>query len=229
MSDDEEAAPRPRKRIKRHIFKSDAQKISEVKLDVYRSLEPAPASPPHDILAPTSHLHREVEKQRELNTAHDFTQLAHALHPISLTPAQVLHHQEEILGHILGALRVDAVLSADGVLPLLPALARDVGLDFLPALPRITSHLDNLLQNGGEREAELLEHAFTALAGTDEAVCHSPGGELAGSPPHVHPAAVFPLPASAPPCRLSLLFPLPTSQPPMHCGPGFEPSWQRRC
>lgn len=54
----------------------------------------------------------------------------------------------EILGHILEALRIDAVLSADGVLALLPALARDVGPDFLPALPTIITHFVTLFQAG---------------------------------------------------------------------------------
>jgi hypothetical protein len=56
--------------------------------------------------------------------------------------------QEAILGHLLGALRLDALLSADAILALLPALARDLGPDFVPLFPRFLDTLAALLDAG---------------------------------------------------------------------------------
>jgi hypothetical protein len=39
------------------------------------------------------HVQAELVRWRELNTAEDFTRIAHVLHSMSVTPAQVLHHK----------------------------------------------------------------------------------------------------------------------------------------
>eukprot|EP00887_Chlorella_sp_A99_P000887 scaffold5.g887.t1 len=103
-------------------------------------------------------------KWRELCSAQHWLEVAAALHPLSQSLAQLLHHQNEVLDLLLGGLRMDAALSLEPLLELVGVLARDLQEEFLPHLPRVAAALADLVDEGLDREPELLGHVFTCLS-----------------------------------------------------------------
>lgn len=101
---------------------------------------------------------------REINTAKHFLELADRLEPLLRTLPQLLHHIAHILQHIHDALTIDAALSLDAILMLLPAVARDLQQDFLPWLGPTVSRLHTLLDAGADADAELLGAVVRCLS-----------------------------------------------------------------
>ncbi|BDA46529.1 probable small subunit processome component 20 homolog at N-terminal half [Coccomyxa sp. Obi] len=158
--DFDDVAEAPRKRQRRHTFKIFAQRVAEVDVDVYRRApvrsEPLPGA--------TSFFQEELQKMRELHTTSDFLQAAAALNPLVQTLPQLVHHKDAVVEILLGAVRMDAALSLEPILALLSVLARDLLDDFVPYVPRVINALTNLVEQGADREPELLQHVFGCLS-----------------------------------------------------------------
>ncbi|KAK9818396.1 hypothetical protein WJX72_012002 [[Myrmecia] bisecta] len=151
----------PPKRQKRFTFKTFAQRVSEVDVDVYRRLATVRAEP---LPGSSSFLQEELTKWRELNSAADFLDVARSVNPLVQTLPQLLHHKDQVADILLRSLHIGALLSLDAILALLAALSRDLQADFVPYVPRVATSLADLIEEGGDRQPELLEHVFTCLS-----------------------------------------------------------------
>ncbi|KAL4434124.1 hypothetical protein ABPG75_000565 [Micractinium tetrahymenae] len=160
-SDRELEAPKP-KRQKRFKFQTFEQRVQNVEVDVYRSLGPKRAEP---LPGCTSFFQEGLAKWRELCSAAHWLDAAAELAPLSQSLAQLLHHRDEIVGGVLlPRLRMEAALSLEPLLELIGTLARDLQQDYLPVLDAVLAALADLVDEGLDREPELLQHLFACLS-----------------------------------------------------------------
>ncbi|KAL5708838.1 hypothetical protein ACHQM5_019594 [Ranunculus cassubicifolius] len=141
---------------KRFSYKSFSQRIEDINLGetVFRSLDPQKAQPSDD----SSFFRDCLIEWRELNTAEDFISFYEEMMPLP----QIILEQKKIMKKLLDRLRVTARLSLEPILRLIAALSRDLLKDFLPFLNEITIALVKLLQDGAEREPEVVEQIFSS-------------------------------------------------------------------
>ncbi|GMH20278.1 hypothetical protein Nepgr_022119 [Nepenthes gracilis] len=148
----------PGRRNRRFVFKTFSQRIQDIEVDVFRSLEPMKSEP-----SPGSSFFLDCLIQwRELNTAEDFISFYEEMMPFVQTLPLVLLHKELIISKLLSRLQMEGRLSLEPILRLIAELSRDLLEDFLPFLPRISESLLALLQNGAERQPEIIEQIFTS-------------------------------------------------------------------
>ncbi|GAB2249577.1 hypothetical protein Droror1_Dr00012936 [Drosera rotundifolia] len=154
----------PGRRNRRFIFKTFAQRIGDIEIDVFRSLQPVKAEPSTG----SSFFLDCLDQWRELNTAKDFISFYNEVKPLVHTLPMIMLHQEFILSKLLSRLHMVAHLSLEPILRLIAELSRD--LDFLPDTPvscfrflgRICESLLCLLKEGADREPEIIEQIFTS-------------------------------------------------------------------
>ncbi|CAL9093376.1 unnamed protein product [Musa textilis] len=143
---------------RRFVFKSFSQRVEEIDINVYRSLDPVKAQPS----AGSSFLRESLVCWRELNTTEDFISFYEKMMPLVQTLPQVILHKEIIMSELLDRLNVKARLSLEPILMLISALSRDLLDEFLPFLQRLINALVDLLRNGGDHDPEILEQVFTS-------------------------------------------------------------------
>lgn len=143
---------------KRFIFKSFAQRVAEVDINVYRSLDPLKSEPSEG----SSFFRDCLVEWRELNTAEGFISFYEEVFPLVQTLPQIILQKELIISKLLARLQMNSRLSLEPILSLVAALSRDIVDDFLPFLPRIVDSLVFLLKSGAEREPEIMEQIFTS-------------------------------------------------------------------
>ncbi|EFJ49017.1 hypothetical protein VOLCADRAFT_104545 [Volvox carteri f. nagariensis] len=146
-------------RQKRFRFKTFAERVSEVEVDVYKRLGPVKSEP-----SSGSWLADGLAHWRELNSAAHFLQAAAEVQPLSQSLPLLLHHKDDIFRILLGSLEPSARLSLPALLDLLSRLARDLQQQFLPLLPKAIRRIVQLLNGGAEREPESLEAIFTCVS-----------------------------------------------------------------
>ncbi|XP_047154008.1 small subunit processome component 20 homolog isoform X2 [Vigna umbellata] len=140
----------------RFVFKSFSERVNEIDINVYRSLEKVKAEPSEG----SSFFRDCLIEWRELNTAEDFISFYEEIMPYTQTLPLVLLHKESLILKLLSRLHIKARLSVDAILSLIAALSRDLLEEFVPLLPRIVESLVSLLENGGEREPDIIEQIF---------------------------------------------------------------------
>ncbi|KAK6941816.1 U3 small nucleolar RNA-associated protein 20, N-terminal [Dillenia turbinata] len=140
---------------RRFTFKRFSQRIEEIEIDVYRSLNAEASEPSRGSFFLDS-----LIEWRELNTAEDFISLYEEMMPVVQTLPLVLLQKEFIISKLLSRLQMKARLSLEPILRLIAALSRDLTKDFLPFLQRIADSLVSLLKSGADREPEVLEQIF---------------------------------------------------------------------
>ncbi|CAI9762194.1 unnamed protein product [Fraxinus pennsylvanica] len=113
---------------RRFIFKSFSQRIEEIDIDVYRSLDPLKAEPSEG----SSFFRDCIIEYRELNTAEDFISFYEEMFPLVQTLPQIILQKELILSHLLSRLKMRGRLSLEPILRLIAALSRDLLEDFIP-------------------------------------------------------------------------------------------------
>lgn len=144
---------------RRFVFKNFSQRLKEVEIDVFRSLDTLKPEPSKG----SSFFWDCLMQWRELNTAEDFISFYEEMMMQSIrTLPQVLLHKELIVCKLLSRLQIKARLSLEPILRLIAALSRDLLEDFLPFLQKTVDSLVALLKTGAEREPEILEQVFTA-------------------------------------------------------------------
>ncbi|XP_043723794.1 small subunit processome component 20 homolog [Telopea speciosissima] len=143
---------------RRFVFKSFSQRLEEIDINVFRSIDPLKPEPSEG----SSFFRDCLVEWRELNTAEDFISFYEEMMPCVQTLQQVLHHREEIITKLLLKLQIKARLSLEPILRLIAALSRDLLDYFRPFLPRITEDLVTLLKTGAEKEPDILEQIFTS-------------------------------------------------------------------
>ncbi|GAB4851882.1 hypothetical protein Ancab_031281 [Ancistrocladus abbreviatus] len=148
----------PGRRNRRFIFKTVSQRLQEIDINVFRSLEPVKSEPSRG----SSFFLDCLVQWRELNTAEDFISFYEEMMPLIQTLPLVLLHKELILSKLLLRLQMEARLSLEPILRLVAELSRDLLEDFLPFLPKISQSFLALLRNGADREPEIIEQIFTS-------------------------------------------------------------------
>ncbi|KAF8392350.1 hypothetical protein HHK36_022692 [Tetracentron sinense] len=143
---------------RRFVFKNFSQRVEEIEVDVFRSLDPLKSEPSEG----SSFFRDCLVQWRELNTAEDFISFYEELMPWVQTLPQILLHKDIIVSNLISRLKMKARLSLEPILRLIAALSRDLLEDFFPFLQRITDSLVSLLESGAEREPEILEQIFTS-------------------------------------------------------------------
>uniref|UniRef100_F6GWE0 U3 small nucleolar RNA-associated protein 20 N-terminal domain-containing protein n=1 Tax=Vitis vinifera TaxID=29760 RepID=F6GWE0_VITVI len=144
---------------KRFVFKNFSQRLEEIEIDVFRSLDPLKTEPSEG----SSFFRDCLVQWRELNTAEDFISFYEEMMPLVQTLPQVLLHKELIISKVLARLEMTARLSLEPMLRLIGALSRDLLEDFFPFLQRVVGSLVSLLKSGADREPEIIEQRQVAI------------------------------------------------------------------
>ncbi|KAE8036875.1 hypothetical protein FH972_009508 [Carpinus fangiana] len=141
---------------RRFVFKTFSQRVEEIDIDVFRSLDKVKAEPSEG----SSFFRDCLIEWRELNTAEDFISFYEEMLPLVQTLPLILLHKGLILSKLLSRLQVKARLSLEPILRLIAALSRDLLVDFVPFLPSIADSFVSLLESGADREPEIIEQIF---------------------------------------------------------------------
>ncbi|KAK4388004.1 Small subunit processome component 20, partial [Sesamum angolense] len=143
---------------RRFVFKTFSQRIEEIDIDVYRSLDPLKAEPSQG----SSFFRDCLVEYRELNTAEDFISIYEEIFPLVQTLPQIILQKDLIVSSLLSRLKMEGRLSHEPILRLIAALSRDLLEDFIPFLRTIADSLECLLQSGADRDPEIIEQIFTS-------------------------------------------------------------------
>ncbi|OMO49638.1 Down-regulated-in-metastasis protein [Corchorus capsularis] len=143
---------------KRFVFKTFSQRLHDIDINVFRSLDKIKSEPSEG----SSFLRDCLIEWRELNTAEDFISFYAETMPFVQTLPLVLLHKELIFTKLISRLQMKARLSLEPLHRLLAAFSRDLLEDFILFLPRIVDSLVSLLKNGADREPEIIEQIFTS-------------------------------------------------------------------
>ncbi|CAA6658531.1 unnamed protein product [Spirodela intermedia] len=143
---------------RRFVFKTFTQRVNEIEIDVFRSLDPVKAEPSEG----SSFFRDCLLEWRELNTAEDFISFYDEMMPFVQTLPQILLHKEKIFSELLSRVNMKAKLSLEPILRLIASFSRDILEDFLPLLQRLVNSFIELFENGGERDSDVLEQVFTS-------------------------------------------------------------------
>eukprot|EP00898_Chlorokybus_atmophyticus_P007671 jgi/Chlat1/7905/Chrsp67S07348 len=144
----------------RFKYKSFAQRLAGVEVDVFRSLAPISLQP----TGASTFFLENLLQWRELNSAKDFNELYVEVLPHAQSLPQLVHHSKSIVSSLLKRMTLEAFLSLEPVLSLVASLARDLQRDFLPHVGPFIKASSALLQTGGEHQTEVLELTFTSIS-----------------------------------------------------------------
>ncbi|MBA0870529.1 hypothetical protein Goshw_013714, partial [Gossypium schwendimanii] len=164
---------------RRFVFKTFSQRIDDIDINVFRSLEKIKSEPSQG----STFLCDCLIEWRELNTAEDFISFYVETMPLVQTLPSVLLHKDLIFDKLISRLRMKARLSLEPILrgvlskELHPDVARkllyliadvysikltDLLILLVRFLPRIVDSLVSLLKTGADREPDILEQIFTS-------------------------------------------------------------------
>ncbi|OWM88808.1 hypothetical protein CDL15_Pgr020762 [Punica granatum] len=143
---------------RRFVFKTFSQRLEEIEIDVYKSLDNVKSEPSEG----SSFFKDCLIEWRELNTAEDFISYYEEIMPLVQTLPLVLLNKEILFSKLVSRLQMKARLSLEPILRLIAALSRDLLEDFVPFLPRVVDSLVSLLKSGADREAEIIEQIFSS-------------------------------------------------------------------
>ncbi|KAG7592924.1 Armadillo-type fold [Arabidopsis thaliana x Arabidopsis arenosa] len=143
---------------KRYVFKKFSERINDIdiKKKVFRSLDKVKAEPCQG----STFFKDCLVELRELNTASDFILFYEEMLPFVQNLELILLQKEFIFSKLVSGLHMKARLSLDAFLRLIAALSRDILEDFIPFLPRIVNSLVFLLENGGQKDPDVIEQIF---------------------------------------------------------------------
>ncbi|KAM7258000.1 hypothetical protein ACFE04_013741 [Oxalis oulophora] len=148
----------PPGRRRRFVFKTLSQRIQDIHINVYRSLDKLKTHPSHG----SSFFRDCLVEWRELNTAEDFISFYEEMLPLVQTLPLVLLHKDLILSKLLSRLHMKARLSLEPLLSLIGVLSRDLLEDFKSSLPDIAKALVSLLESGADKEPEIVQQIVTS-------------------------------------------------------------------
>ncbi|XP_076896866.1 uncharacterized protein LOC143550000 [Bidens hawaiensis] len=143
---------------RRFVFKTFSQRIEEIDVDVFRSLDPLKQEPSEG----SSFFRDCLVEWRELNTAEDFISFYEEMLPLVQTLPQIILQKKIILSNLLSRLDMKGRLSLEPILRLIAALSRDILEDFIPFLQEVADSMVLLLSSGADRESDIIEQIFTS-------------------------------------------------------------------
>ncbi|KAK4387986.1 hypothetical protein Sango_2405200 [Sesamum angolense] len=97
---------------RRFVFKTFSQRIEEIDIDVYRSLDPLKAEPSQG----SSFFCDCLVEYRELNTAEDFISIYEEIFPLVQTLPQIILQKDLIVSSLLSRLKMEGRLSHEPIL-----------------------------------------------------------------------------------------------------------------
>ncbi|KAK6117591.1 hypothetical protein DH2020_048670 [Rehmannia glutinosa] len=97
---------------RRFVFKTFSQRIEEIDIDVYRTLDPLKAEPSEG----SSFFRDTLVEYRELNTAEDFTSIYEEVFPLVQTLPQIILQKDFIISNLLSILKLEGRLSHEPIL-----------------------------------------------------------------------------------------------------------------
>ncbi|CAE5958438.1 unnamed protein product [Arabidopsis arenosa] len=140
----------------RHKFKSLKERINNIEVNVFRSLDTVKSEPSKG----STFFKDCLVEWRELNTAADFILFYEEMLPSVQNLELILLQKEFIFSKLVSGLHMKARFSLDAFLSLIAALSRDLLEDFIPFLSRLANSLVSLLKNGGQEDPEIIEQIF---------------------------------------------------------------------
>ncbi|KAG0488456.1 hypothetical protein HPP92_007267 [Vanilla planifolia] len=147
---------------RRFVFKTFSQRVEEINIDVFHSLETIRIEPKEG----SSFLREALVHWRVSSMGAEYCRGLHLFYeemmPLVQTLPQILLQKKKIFSELLGRLRMGAKLSIEPILMLVVAFSRDILKDFLPFLRRLARSITCLLLAGGDRDPEILEQVFKA-------------------------------------------------------------------
>ncbi|KAI8107974.1 hypothetical protein M9434_006006 [Picochlorum sp. BPE23] len=157
-----EASLPPPKRVRRHRFRTFKERVSEVDIDVYKSLVPRRDAP---LPGSSSFFQEKLTEWRELNASHEWLECYKEVQSLCTTLPQLIHHQEDVVNAIVGRLHMENSLSLEPLLDLVAVLSRDLASDFLPHMEKVVLAMsDIVVSQGGERDPEVLGYIYRSLS-----------------------------------------------------------------
>ncbi|KAK2753509.1 U3 snoRNP protein [Arachnomyces sp. PD_36] len=145
---------------KTHRFEPFSQRIAKLKIDpIHRVRRTSLGDGDGD---DTPHFKASLDHWAELNLSENFTEFSRRVSPLSESLAQILYHEEKIIGLLLEYIGKRDQLSMEPLLDLIAQYARDLGpkfeKHFAPTITLVASIA------GTHADIEVIEWSFTCLA-----------------------------------------------------------------
>ncbi|XP_012286717.1 small subunit processome component 20 homolog [Orussus abietinus] len=138
-------------------FKPFSERISEIDVDVFHRVSHRNED---DSEVEETYFHEALQKWNVLNLSESYCSFKKEVRNIVTLP-QLLNSKQHVVDTLMKYLKMKDVLSLQPILELVVAVARDLQKDFYEYFPEFLAVITSLLNT---KDAEQLEHAFTALA-----------------------------------------------------------------
>ena len=140
-------------------FQNFAERISNIKVDVYHSIGTKEHQFPEN--DKDTFFRENLEKWTELNCSLDFTAFYREIKRYVQSFNQLLFHKETVLEILKRYLSLKTPLALEPCLDLVATLSRDLLVDFCPYFEEIFTLLTGFLTT---HDTDLIEHTFVSLA-----------------------------------------------------------------
>lgn len=147
---------------KTHRFEPFSQRIARLKIDpIHRVRRPSFGDEDGDNET-FSHFRSSLEHWAELNLTENFVQFVRRVNPLSESLAQILYHEEKIMGLLVEYIDKRDQLSMEPLLSLLAQFARDLGVRFEKYFASAVTLVASIAAS--HANVEVVEWSFTCLA-----------------------------------------------------------------
>lgn len=145
---------------KSHRFEPFSQRIAKLKIDpIHRVRRTSLGDGDGD---DTPHFRASLEHWMELNLSENFSEFSRRVSPLSESLAQILYHEEKIIGLLLEYIGKRDRLSMEPLLDLIAQFARDLGQKFEKHFAPTVTLVASIA--GTHADIEVIEWSFTCLA-----------------------------------------------------------------
>ena len=148
-----------KKKNNTYKFQNFAERLSNVKIDVYRNVGAKIHEVPEN--DKDTFFRETLEKWEELNCSLDFTAFSRELRPYVQSFNQLVFHKEKVIATLKTYLSKEGSLAAEPCLDLLAQLARDLLNDFYPYFGEFFKILVSFMNT---QDTALIENTFVCLA-----------------------------------------------------------------
>lgn len=145
---------------KSHRFEPFSQRIAKLKIDPIHRVRRASFG--EDEGETTSYFRSALDHWVEMNLTDNFTQFARRVNPLSESLAQILYHEEKIMGLLVEFIEKRDQLSMEPLLSLMAQFARDLGVRFEKHFAAAVTLVASVAAT--HADVEVVEWSFTCLA-----------------------------------------------------------------